>query len=103
MYSLSAGHCPERVFGPQAPRDAAMRALSPCNCNCLPLLQLTNVHHCVLGAPDQCRCVIFFCNNVQQCAMCNVSPLSPCNCNCLPLLQLKKVHHCELGEPQKSR
>ena len=82
-----------------------MRALSPCNCNCLPLLELgealTNVHHhCVLGAPDQCRCVIFFCNNV-QCAMClhcllaiAIAFLFFC------AIALTNVHHCILGAPE---
>ena len=76
-YSLSAGDCPERVFGPRAPRDAAMRALSPCNCNCLPLLQLveafTNVHHCVLGAPESCDILLR-------------------QCGCAPICMV--VHHC---------
>ena len=84
MYSLSAGHCPERVFGPQAPRDAAMRALSPCNCNYLPLLQLGELRHCVHQCAPLCTwCtrVVWYssasmCNNLQGCVFSNIA-LSP--------------------------
>ena len=68
MYRLSAGHCPGRVFGPRAPRDAAMRALSPCNCNCLPLLQLGELRHCVHQcAPLYTGCTLVVHKSVPLC------------------------------------